>query len=305
MNPTVLDLFAGCGGLSYGFQEAGYNIIGFVEKWEPAIETFLKNHPSTIHLGGDIQKIRDHELLKYKDKVDVIVGGPPCQGFSMCGKRDPADPRNRLYREYLRFVRIIRPKAIVMENVQGLRTMKTQQGEYVLAKILYDLIDLGYCVSYKVLTASDHGVPQKRRRLVIVGIRRELFPTPDERMITVGEALRSISTHQNGQVFFETTSASNERFSKLKQGERVNSPFNFCRQRLSASEPSRTITTVPMYIHPTEDRLLTPRELARLQSFPDDFKFCGTKTSMVKQIGNAVPPRLAYKIAEQLRGEIQ
>ena len=160
MKPKVIDLFSGCGGFSNGFIQAGYDVIGFVEIWKPAIETYRLNHPSAKHLGYDITKIKDEELLEFKDKIDIIIGGPPCQGFSLCGKRDINDKRNTLYKEYLRFVRIINPKTIVMENVKGLLSMKDKNDERVINKIVKDLIYLGYSVCYKVLNASNHKIPQ-------------------------------------------------------------------------------------------------------------------------------------------------
>src|SRR3989338_1028820 len=208
MSPTVLDLFSGCGGFSLGFQQAGYDIVAFVEMWKPAIETYKLNHPNAKHLGYDITKVKDEELLEYRNKIDVIIGGPPCQGFSLAGKRNKEDNRNQLYKEYLRFVEIINPKTIVMENVQGILTMRDKDNEKIINKILKDLIRLEYLVTFK----------------------------------------------------------------KIK----------------------------PIYIHPYYNRLLTPRELARIQSFPDEFIFTGSKTSMVKQIGNAVPPKLAKEIANDL-----
>src|SRR3989344_9395533 len=124
MSPTVLDLFSGCGGFSLGFQQAGYEIVAFIEMWKPAIETYKLNHPTAKHLGYDITKISNRELLEYKDKIDFLIGGPPCQGFSMAGKRNLNDPRNQLYKEFLRFVDGIKPKVVVIENVKGMLSMK-------------------------------------------------------------------------------------------------------------------------------------------------------------------------------------
>jgi len=295
----VLDLFAGCGGFSLGFQQAGFDIAGFVEWWQPAITTFLKNHPDAIHLGNDITKIPDETFRELKSKVDIIVGGPPCQGFSMCGKRDPKDKRNSLYKEFLRAVRVIEPKIVVMENVQGLLSMKLED-KFVIDKIVEDFIQLDYFVSYKVLTASNYGVAQNRKRLILIACKLDLFPHPKNNIKTVIEAISNISQETNAHLFFNTTQEIQEKISHLKQGEKLSRNFNFSRQRLFTNKPS--ITTKPIFIHPIKDRFLTPRELARLQSFPDSFEFSGTKTSMVKQIGNAVPPLLAQAIAQKIRG---
>ena len=297
----VLDLFAGCGGFSHGLEQAGFKVVGFVEWWQPAIATFLNNHLEAKLIGTDITKISDETVTQYKDKVDIIVGGPPCQGFSMCGDRNPNDTRNQLYKEFLRFVRIINPKTVVMENVPGLLSMDDGNNRKVIDRILHDFIELGYMVSYKVLTASNYGVAQNRRRLIIIGHKEDVFPRTNGEKKTVIEAITDLPDGINGHVLFETRKETIAKFKNLKQGERISNKFNFSRQRLYADKPSKTVTTNPMFIHPFEDRFLTPRELARLQSFPDEFTFCGSKSSMVKQIGNAVPPLLAQAIAEKLK----
>jgi len=297
---NMIDLFAGCGGLSHGFQQAGFNIIGFVEYWPPAVTTFLKNHPSAQHLGTDITQVRDETLLPYKGKVEIIVGGPPCQGFSHCGNRNPKDKRNQLYKEFLRFVRIIEPKIVVMENVRGLLSMKDHDKEKVIDKIIHELIKLEYSVCYKVLKASDYGVAQNRERLIIIGKKLNLFPKPNTKKKTVLEAIWDIPQNTNAHVHFTPKKETIEKIKHLKEGEKLSKTFNFCRQRLRADKPSKTIVTKAIYIHPFHDRFLTPRELARIQSFPDDFYFHGSKTDLVKQIGNAVPPLMAQAIAQKL-----
>ena len=300
MKPTVLDLFAGCGGFSHGFAQAGFKVLGFVEWWKPAITTFLKNHPNAFHIGTDITKVPHETLVSYKGKVDIIVGGPPCQGFSLCGKRDPKDNRNKLYKEFLRFVSVIEPRLVVMENVKGLLSMRNQKNEFVIHNIVQDFIRLNYSVCYKILKASDYNVPQDRERLIIIAVKLNIFPQPYDKIVTVSEALQNIQLDCNAHEFLDTTPAILERIKTLKQGEKLSNKFNFCRQRLEADKPSKTIVTKPLYIHPTEDRFLTPRELARLQSFPDEFEFTGSKTSIIKQIGNAVPPLLSYSLAEKI-----
>lgn len=298
-NKSVVDLFAGCGGFSHGFLKAGYDVIGFVEWWQPAINTFMKNHPNAELLGKDITTIKDEDIAHLEGQVDVLIGGPPCQGFSLCGKRDPKDKRNQLYKEFLRFVRVINPNIVVMENVPHLLSMKDSDGEPFISKIFRDFNDLNYSVSYKVLTASDHGVAQNRKRLIIVAQKIKFFPYKLQHKKSVMEAISDVP--EELQEYFKTTPEVTEKIKTLKEGEKLSPSFNFSRQRLFANKPSRTVTTKPMYIHPYEHRFLTPRELARLQSFPDDFEFTGTKSDQVKQIGNAVPPLLAQRIAEELR----
>jgi DNA (cytosine-5)-methyltransferase 1 len=304
MSNKVLDLFAGCGGLSYGFMQKGFEIVGFVEWWKPAIETFLKNHPNVKHLGTDITKISNEILLGLRGEIDVIIGGPPCQGFSLCGKRDPKDKRNQLYKEFLRFVRIIKPETIVIENVQGLLSMRDACSERVISKILHELIKLDYFVSYKVLKASDYGIAQNRKRLFIIAKKLSLFPEPSQTKKVVMQAIGDLPFEENdlnGHVCFNPSKKTINRIRNLKEGQRFLENYNCSPQRLYADRPSKTVVTTPRFIHPYYHRFLTPRELARLQSFPDTFYFCGSKTSMIKQIGNAVPPLLAKAIADKIK----
>ena len=223
----VLDLFSGCGGFSLGFHQAGFEIIGFVEWWQPAITTFLLNHPNARHLGGDIRAISDELFLSLKGDVDIIVGGPPCQGFSQCGKRDPKDERNQLYKEYLRCVKIIEPKIIVMENVAGLLSMDNGNGRKVIDRILHDFIKLGYFVSYKILTASDFNVAQNRKRLIIVAKKLDLFPMGNGRERIVLEAISDLPSGVNAHVFFKTKEETLARIKNLKQGEKLSKNFNY------------------------------------------------------------------------------
>ena len=305
MKPTLIDLFSGCGGFSHGFEKEGFEVIGFVEYWKPAITTFLKNHPFAKHLGTDITKVPNEKLTKYKGKVEIIVGGPPCQGFSYCGKRDKNDKRNQLYKEFLRFVKLIQPKIAIIENVPGLLNMQDHDNEKVINKILHEFISLGYSVTYKVLTASDYGVAQKRKRLIIIATKQELFPEKQDKIINVIDAIQNIPSKCNAHENFNPKKETIEKIKKLKEGERIAKNFNCCKQRLYAKKPSKTIVTKPIYIHPYENRILTPRELARLQSFPDDFYFTGSKNDKVKQIGNAVPVLMASAIAKKLREVIK
>ena len=303
MSPTVLDLFSGCGGFSLGFIQAGYEVVGFVEMWKPAIETYKLNHPNAKHLGYDITKIKNEEILEYKNKIDVIIGGPPCQGFSMAGNRNKNDKRNQLYKEFLRFIEIIQPKTVIIENVKGILSMKDYDNEMIINKIIHKLIKLGYSVCYKVLKASDYGVPQIRERVIIIAKKLNLFPENLNVNKTVLEAIQDLPSENrniNGHLFLKTTQEKLDRIKLLKQGEKLSSKFNLCTQRLYSDKQSPTVTTKNLFIHPIYNRYLTARELARLQSFPDDFIFTGSKTSMVKQIGNAVPPKLGKEIANSI-----
>ena len=166
----VLDLFAGAGGFSLGFQLAGYEIIGAIELDEWAAETFKFNHPNAKVLIGDITSFSDEFILNSFERPDVILGGPPCQGFSICTKNagDPADPRNSLFTEMIRFGKLFSPKCIVIENVPNLLKAKTENGDLVIDIVVSELEMIGYHVNYDILEATSFGVPQIRKRLVVV-----------------------------------------------------------------------------------------------------------------------------------------
>ncbi len=201
-NEKVIDLFAGCGGLSEGFEKAGFKVVGFVENWIPAIETHLLNFPNSKLIGEDIVKISEKDIKKLKvefGEIDGIIGGPPCQGFSTMGKMDPTDPRNSMFMEFVRFVRILKPKFFLMENVRALLSARNHKQEKVIDIIIKEFEKSGYNVSYKVLRAANYGVPQLRDRLVILGHldKTPLFPkethgTGKQDYITIYEAINNL-----------------------------------------------------------------------------------------------------------------
>jgi DNA (cytosine-5)-methyltransferase 1 len=182
MKLRVLDTFAGAGGFSLGFEMAGAEVIGAIECDSWACETFQTNHPSSTVIQGDITKVSDQTLLKaFGKKVDIILGGPPCQGFSICNKNsgDPSDPKNSLFIEFLRIGRLFKPKIMIMENVPNLIKAKTKSGELVINIIVASLEEMGYKVHYKILEATDFGVPQIRKRLFVIATSKSiknLFP---------------------------------------------------------------------------------------------------------------------------------
>ena len=172
---NVIDLFCGCGGFSKGFEEAGYNIRFGIDMWNDAIVTYKRNFPNAAVLNEDITKISGKDILKAtklkKNEVDVIIGGPPCQGFSVSGKRMIDDERNKLYKSYVQIVSELKPKVFVMENVPGLvRLFKGQVAEQVKE----DFTNIGYTVGMQILSADNYGVPQQRMRVFFVGVRNDL-----------------------------------------------------------------------------------------------------------------------------------
>ena len=166
-NIKVIDLFCGIGGFSKGFEMAGYDIVAGIDFWDVALETFKNNHNSEALLK-DLTETDDDFFKKYENKVDVIIAGPPCQGFSMCGQRKTSDKRNRLFEEVVRAVKLIKPKVVVIENVVGLLSMTNTEGQNVKDVIYDNFNQLGYEVKHKILDASEYGVPQKRKRVIFI-----------------------------------------------------------------------------------------------------------------------------------------
>ena len=179
-SPIVLDLFCGCGGLSFGFLDAGYNVVMGIDSWSDAINTFQHNHHNSIGITAKLgqvspQKIQDENDINF---IDVIVGGPPCQGFSIAGKKMIDDPRNFLYKSFVSFVEHFQPKAFVMENVPNIVSMDKQS---IKKQIIHDFEKLGYTVACQILQASNFGVPQNRKRAFFVGLKNGnsfTFPEP-------------------------------------------------------------------------------------------------------------------------------
>ena len=209
MEKIVIDLFAGCGGLSTGFEMAGFKIPLAVEKDEWASETYKTNHPNTNVITGDITKLVDLDnLLPTNIKVDGVIGGPPCQGFSLSGKRDKKDPRNSLFMDFVRFVKHFKPSFFMMENVPGILSMKTDAGELVKDLIFQEYNKAGYNATYKILNAADYGVPQTRERVIFIGIRKDLkfvpeklypIPTFVEKQVSIDDAIMDLPQILSGE----------------------------------------------------------------------------------------------------------
>ena len=313
---TFIDLFAGCGGMSCGLEMAGLKGLAAVEHKEIASITYARNLNHQV-VTGDIclpeTKQRLYDIVRELTGgvgIDIVAGGPPCQGFSMAGKRQADDDRNNLYREYIEVVGHLLPKYIVMENVSGMRTMSG--GEFI-RNITRDLEALGYHVDIRLLNSADYCVPQKRERIIIIGNRfgiANLFPAPlltPDRYVTVGDAIADLAYAPENvgfsHIYTKHSTAKVEAFKALKPGGHYSPRYNGTLRRLYCDRPSYTVTysNGNCDIHPECPRVLTLRELARLQSFPDSFLFYGSKQAQGVAIGNAVPPLLAKAIGLALR----
>ena len=343
---NVIDLFSGAGGLSYGFESAGFNVLLGIDNDKKALETFEFNHKGAKSICGDITKITyegDIKPLIGDKSIDVIIGGPPCQGMSLSGPRKFDDPRNKLYLSYIRLVEEIKPKAFVIENVPGLVGLF---GGQIKDSIIEKFKLMGYNIQYKILCAADYGVPQNRKRVVFVGMKKGEFhyPTPFEEKVTCSMALDDLPSLEDElgadnasyateprneyQKLMRTNSTSVRNHiaaahsDKVKKiialvpdggnykdlpEEYINSRnFHVAWTRFASNKPAPTIDTGHRHhFHYKYNRVPTVRECARLQSFPDDFIFLGNKTQQFRQVGNAVPPLMAQAIAEKLKKELE
>lgn len=372
----VIDLFSGVGGFSSGFMKAGFDVV-MANEIDPMIaESYKKNHKETLMINKDIKEfvnnideIIDYELNKFKDikrakeiksalkDIDVIIGGPPCQGFSMAGARIRKnngfieDERNYLFKYYYNIIQKYEPKYFIMENVQGLETMKN-------GEILNEITSLfsnsenfkngGYYLSKKIISADTLGVPQGRKRFILIGSKygiinideeldkmREKLNIPEK--VTIQDAISDLSYLESNEgeliseykndamsdyqrdrrkgakvLYNHVAPKHNEtalnRIKQVEMGKKlvddnIKSVHSGAYGRLHWSDIATTITTrfdtpsAGRVIHPVMNRALTPREAARIQSFDDDFVFYGNKTSIGKQVGNAVPPLVAEVLA--------
>lgn len=308
-NGRVIDLFAGAGGMSLGFQDAGFRVISAVELVEVAAETHRLNFPHTEVFCGDIGEYEPPDQTS-GPAVEVVIGGPPCQGFSVAGKRDPDDPRNRLFEEFVRVVRQVQPDYFVMENVPGILTMS---GGRVKAAILEAFAEAGYpSVSIAILEAARYGVAQLRARAIFVGNRHGLpnpFPAPflePQQYVPIEEVISDLPEWDRvPEINHEWTNHSKAfeaRISLVPPGGSLYETFADAYKRQYKGAPSMTIKENHggTHIHPNLNRCISAREMARLQSFPDDFYFTGGMKKAMWQIGNAVPPALAQAVAHAL-----
>lgn len=337
---TAIDLFSGAGGLHIGFENAGFEIKLCIDNNDLVEKTHKRNFPHIPIINRDINQIPTSEICEYltEGSVDIIIGGPPCQGFSTIGhrvssnveKRTKKDPRNELVLTYARIINEIRPKFIVMENVKGILTL--ENGAY-LQNVLSILKEAGYNAEYKLINMADYGVPEVRERVIILGNRIGLpvsFPKPDhsdnpnddlpawESCWDVLRDLENMSDNPDfNHVVLKHTEKNIERYKLIPEGGRLpedklpkelyRKNFGNTYKRLARNRPA--LTMVPgndaFPIHPTLNRSLTVREAARIQTFPDTMIFEGNRRQQGHQVGNAVPPMFSKKLAMFILEQIE
>jgi len=313
---TFVDLFCGAGGLSKGLEMSGLQGICGLDWFKEAGMTYSRNfsHP---YVDGDIKK--EDTKQRFYDTVraqlagrelDIVAGGFPCQGFSMSGKRVVDDPRNSLYKELVEIVKNLRPKFVVCENVPGLRSMLDGKVE---TKILEDFKAIGYEMSVVTLCAADYYVPQKRKRVIFIGNRigvTNFHPKPmldPSSYKTVGDAISDLMNHPVDPAFNHVPTKHSpdmaKRLAAVQEGKSLYEGYGDAWKKCPWDDASCTIKENHggVNIHPRLPRVLTAREMARLQSFPDDFIFEGKKNKQLVQIGNAVPPLLGKAVGLAVR----
>jgi len=326
---TSIELFAGAGGLALGIEQAGFDTIGLIEFDKAASDTLRCNRPNWRVIHDDIANISQLDLEEYfnihKGELDLLSGGSPCQSFSYAGKRlGLEDARGTLFYHYALFLKQLQPKMFLFENVRGL--LSHDKGQTY--KTILDIFEEeGYTIQKQVLNAWDYGVPQKRERLITIGIRNDLvgkikfeFPAPHKYKPVLRDILldcpKSIGSPYSKykQEIFEMVPPGGywrdipEDIAKeyMKSCWYMEGGRTGILRRLSLDEPSLTVLTSPSQkqtdrCHPLEARPFTVRENARCQSFPDDWEFCGSVGQQYKQVGNAVPVHLAYEIGKKIR----
>jgi DNA (cytosine-5)-methyltransferase 1 len=313
--PTVISTFAGCGGSSLGYSMAGFRELLAIEWDDNAVETFKLNFPDAPVYHGDIAKISVEHVLEMTGlkpgELDIFDGSPPCQGFSTAGKRQLDDPRNSLFREYVRLLRGLKPKVFVMENVSG---MVKGIMKFVFVEILKELKASGYRVSAKLLNAMYFNVPQARQRMIFIGVRDDLdidpsHPEAESKPISAFYAIENANTENSGN----PKELLVERMKKVKPGSNIGkeekSGSLFYYVRCPIDKPAMTLQKsvthggISMF-HPIENRNMSTGELKRITSFHDEFKFNGEYKDIVNRLGNSVPPLFMRSIARHIKSNI-
>lgn len=313
---TYVDLFCGAGGLSKGLEMSGLQGVCGLDWFDEAGRSYERNfdHP---FVNGDITlpEIKDQFYHTVKEelkgrKLNIVAGGFPCQGFSMSGNRIIDDPRNSLYLEMLEIVGRLQPDFVICENVKGLRSML---GGRVEQKIISDYEKIGYKMNVETLCAADYYTPQKRERVIFIGNRigvENCFPEPlltEDKYITTGETIGDLMDHPCDKKFNHVPTKHRQdmqdRIMACPEGQSLYKGYSDAWKKCPWDEPSCTIKENHggVNLHPKLPRVLTAREMARLQSFPDDFIFEGPKNKQLVQIGNAVPPLLGKAIGLAVR----
>ncbi len=322
-NPTYIDLFCGAGGFSLGFDEAGFKHIFSIDIEPNFCKTYQANFSNHQLIQKDIAALSEAEINKLigKQKVGLIIGGPPCQGFSMAGnigRKFVDDPRNHLFKEFARVVSIVKPTYFIMENVARLYTHnfgKTRE------EIIALFNDLGYFVDCKILNSADYGVPQIRNRVVFIGSRdteNVVFPSKSvEKYQTIKEAIDEYPKLASGEASEIPNHVAMKHSEQMLQkmsyvsdgGDRYEIPENIRPMsgdvrkyiRYKSNQPAVCITgDMRKIFHYYQNRALTVRELAKIQTFPDNFVFKGSTISQQQQVGNSVPPLLAKALAQSI-----
>jgi DNA (cytosine-5)-methyltransferase 1 len=334
----VISLFAGIGGMSLGFKKAGFNVVGHVEIEDSARKIYKQNFPDSVELGTDIKLLKEEDYSYWKKQfghINVMVGGPPCQGFSLAGKRDVYDTRNQLFLDFAKAASVIKPDFVMLENVRLLLSMTTPEGGLVKDSLIDAFREAGYEMEYKVVNSADYGIPQARGRVIFLGKRIGLsgvnYPVPTHGVsarkphLTLWDAIGDLEELESSE-----RSASDVHHVASKHPDHVirmlkdvpegmsahenpnpalrpTSGYNTTYKRLRWDEPASTISTNfsmisgSRNVHPTSTRALTTREALRCQTFPDSFEFSGNLGAIRKGIGNAVPPLLAKIFAVEIK----
>lgn len=340
MSKSVVSLFSGGGGLDLGFKLAGYHIVWAIDNNRDAVNTYKRNIGKEI-ICGDITAIDISEI----PLADVVIGGPPCQSFSLAGNRHCDDKRGRLVWRYIDIIKVVSPKVFLFENVVGLISAKDKSGSSILSNLLHTFNLLGYQVSWKLVNAADYGIPQMRKRVIIVGMKKGIYEFPEpthnengtngkKKYLSVEEAIGDLPLAGTSDTVSEheyPTMSTLDRYicAHVKPGGnymdipddvpsvrirrlKCEGGHTTCYGRMDPGKPSYTINTyfnrpnVGCNIHYKYDRIITLREAMRIQTFPDNYEFV-SKSKQGKNliVGNAVPPRLAYILASKLNEYIK